>query len=238
MIDKKNIPAHIAIIMDGNGRWARKRGLPRIEGHRRGLKTIKEVMEAALDLGVKFLSLYAFSTENWKRPRQEVDFLMAVCESFINEELPMLKKKEVRFRHIGRLQELSGSLRDCISRAESQTRDNARLCVQLAFNYGARCEIIDAVKKIAEEVKAGRLAASQITEELFSGHLYTQGAPDPDLLIRTSGEQRVSNFLLWQICYAEFFVTKKCWPDFNRRDLARAIEDYQRRKRRFGGVDD
>jgi len=212
--------------------------LPRVEGHRRGLEVIKEIITAAGELGVRFLSLYAFSTENWKRPKEEVDFLMAACESFINAELPEMQAHDVRLKHIGRLQELPGSLRECIRRAERETQNNQKLCVQFAFNYGSRQEIIDAVRQMAEEVLSGRLAVPAITEDLFSQYLYTKGAPDPDLLIRTSGEQRISNFLLWQVCYAEFYVTKKCWPDFNRRELLRAIEDYQKRSRRFGGVHD
>lgn len=230
------VPEHIAIIMDGNGRWAKQRGLPRLEGHRRGLGVIKEVIKASSDAGVKILTLYAFSSENWKRPPEEIRFLMKACESFLNRELPGLRKKNMRFRHIGRLHELSDSLQECIRHAQDETRDNGGLCVQLAFNYGSRVEILDAIKKIAHKVQKGLLEASAITEETVERCLYTAGEPDPDLLIRTSGEMRISNFLLWQMAYTEIYVTKKFWPDFIKEDLNEAIADYQKRTRRFGGL--
>jgi undecaprenyl diphosphate synthase len=237
MLDKKKIPAHIAIIMDGNGRWAKRRGLSRSEGHRKGMAVLKDIIRASLELGVKFLTVYAFSTENWKRPRPEIDFLMDMCEKIIARELPYMLKNDIRLRHIGRPEVLTESLQKCIRRTEELTRNNHRLVFGLAFNYGSRLEILDAVRAIAEDVKAGELAPAGITEELFKTHLYTQGSPDPDLLIRTSGEMRVSNFLLWQIAYTEFYVVKKPWPDFNKRELMRAIEVYQKRCRRFGGVE-
>ncbi len=237
MLDKKKIPAHIAIIMDGNGRWAKKRGLARSEGHRKGMAVLKDIIKASLELGVKFLTVYAFSTENWKRPRAEIDFLMDMCEKIITRELPYMLKNDIGLRHIGRPEILTESLRKCIRRTEELTQNNHRLVFGLAFNYGSRLEILDAVRAIAEAVKAGELAPADITEELFKSHLYTKDAPDPDLLIRTSGEMRVSNFLLWQIAYTEFYVTKKPWPDFNKRELMRAIEVYQKRCRRFGGVE-
>ena len=238
MIDKKKIPAHVAIIMDGNGRWAKRRGLPRTEGHRKGLKTIKEIIRAAAELDIRYLTLYAFSTENWKRTADEVDFLMKSCESFLEQELPSMIKNNIRFRHIGIMEELPQSLQNCISNAIELTRNNNKLSIQLAFNYGSRREMVEAIKKIAKEVKEGRLSCEDITERTVSGYLNTREVPDPDLLIRTSGELRVSNFLLWQICYSEIFVTKKYWPDFTKADLARSIEDFQKRRRRFGGVDD
>jgi len=237
MIDKKNIPAHIAIIMDGNGRWAKRRGLSRSEGHRKGMAVLKDIIKASLELGVKFLTVYAFSTENWKRPRPEIDFLMDMCEKIIARELPYMLKNDIRLRHIGRPEILTESFRKCLHRTEELTQNNHRLVFGLAFNYGSRVEILDAVKKIAEAVKSGAILPADITEELFKSYLYTNDVPDPDLLIRTSGEMRVSNFLLWQIAYTEFYVAKKPWPDFNKRELMRAIEVYQKRCRRFGGVE-
>ena len=238
MTDRKRVPTHIAIIMDGNGRWAKKRGLPRTEGHRKGMKVVKETIKSAQELGVRYLTLYAFSTENWKRSKEEVDFLMNMCREMISKELTFMIKNDIRFLHIGRKDGLSESLQSCIHNAEKLTENNRRLSVQLAFNYGSRLEILDAIRQIAGEVSAGKLSLGGITEELVSEHLYTRRVPDPDLLIRTSGELRVSNFLLWQICYTEIYVTKKMWPDFSKRELMRSIEDYRKRSRRFGGVDD
>lgn len=229
---------HIAIIMDGNGRWAKLRGLPRSEGHRHGLAKAKEILFAAQNASVDYMTFYAFSSENWKRSKEEVAFLMSICEAFLKEELSSLIDGNFRFKHIGRLSELPVSLQDSIVKAEEATKDNAGLGVQLAFNYGARQEIIDAVKKIVCDVGAHKLKGEDITEEVFSQYLYTKGVPDPDLLIRTSGEQRISNFLLWQSCYTEFYVTKKCWPDFSRREFLHAVRDYKKRSRRFGGADD
>ncbi len=235
---KGNIPTHIAIIMDGNGRWAKRHGLARIEGHRRGMKVAKSIIEAASDIGVKFLTLYTFSIENWKREKSEVEFLMKLCQSVITEDLTRLMKNNVRLKHIGRLQDLPESLQNCIRNAENLTKNNNKLSLQLAFNYGSRQEVIDAVRGIVRDAKNGSLAPEDITEDVFSGHLYTRGIPDPDLLIRTSGEFRISNFLLWQLSYAEFYITKKLWPDFNKRELMRAIREYRKRRRRFGGADD
>ena len=229
------MPTHVAIIMDGNGRWAKRRGLARTEGHRRGVKVIKEIIAVAQELGVKFLTLYAFSTENWKRSRQEVDFLIETCESVLTKELSSMIKNDIRFRHIGRLDGLPESLQNWIKNATALTKDNRKLSLQLAFNYGARLEIVEALQGIVREVQEGKILKADITEKLVSDFLYTRGVPDPDLLIRTSGEMRISNFLLWQICYTELYVTKKHWPDFNRKEFIRAIEDFQKRKRRFGG---
>lgn len=234
---KKETPFHVAIIMDGNGRWAKRRGLPRSEGHRKGLDAIFRAIQAALDLGIDYLTIYAFSTENWRRSPEEVDFLMRACESVIKKELPFLLKNDIRLRHIGRLEGLSGSLVNCIRNAQDLTQNNRRLSLQLAFNYGGRLEILDAVRAIAERVKAAELEPQEISEETIQNYLATAGIPDPDLLIRTSGEMRVSNFLLWQIAYTELVVISKYWPDFNKSDLARAIKDFQKRRRRFGGLD-
>ena len=232
------IPQHIAIIMDGNGRWARRRGMPRTEGHRRGMKAALAMLDNAVSCGVKYLTLYAFSSENWKRPKEEVAFLMKMCEGMIVKELPMLIRKNIRLRHVGRMGELPESLQRCMKNAIELTKNNHRLNLQLAFNYGSRVEILDAVKIIARAVKSGALTDEGITEQVFSDALYTKGIPDPDLLIRTSGEMRVSNYLLWQIAYAEIYVVKKFWPDFNKRDLMNAIKDFGKRQRRFGGIDD
>ncbi|MFH1691383.1 MAG: isoprenyl transferase [Candidatus Omnitrophota bacterium] len=238
MLDKTRIPVHIAIIMDGNGRWAKRHGLARMMGHRQGLESVRKIIRAAQDLNVRFLTLYAFSSENWKRSSEEVEFLMRSCESFITEELPEMIKNDVRLIHIGLKKALLPSLCTCIQNAEELTKNNKKLCVQLAFNYGSRQEIIDAVRKIASDVVASKVSIGNIDENLLSSYLYTKFAPDPDLLIRTSGEMRISNFLLWQICYTEIYVTKKFWPEFNKKEFVRAIEDYQKRKRRFGGTDD
>lgn len=232
------VPQHIAIIMDGNGRWAKRRGLPRFEGHRHGMKAVRAIIAAAPELGVKFLTLYAFSTENWSRPAQEVAFLMKMCEAMITTELPGMIKNNIRLRHIGSRHGLPESLVRAIHSAEELTQSNDRLTVLLAFNYGARAEIIEAVRFIAGDVRDGRLVLDGINDASLSERLLTAGIPDPDLLIRTSGEMRVSNFLLWQIAYAEIHVVKKYWPDFNRRDLVLAIRDFQKRQRRFGGLDD
>lgn len=235
---KKNIvPRHVAFIMDGNGRWAKRRGLARIEGHAKGLRRIKETIKTASDIGIKYLTFFAFSTENWKRPAHEVDFLMRACENFIKDELAGLVKGDIALRHIGKLQELPESLGRCIDRACELTKNNRKLTVALAFNYGSRQEIVEAAKKIASEVFTGAFSCDSIDEEMFSRYLYTTGIPDPDLLIRTSGEMRISNFLLWQLCYAEFYVTQKCWPDFDKRQFLKAISEFQKRSRRFGGLD-
>lgn len=237
-MNQNKIPSHVAIIMDGNGRWAKRRGLARVMGHRQGLESVRRVIRASQDLNIKFLTLYAFSSENWKRPTEEIEFLMKSCEAFITEELPEMIKNDVRLKHIGLREELSSGLRACIENAEELTKNNRRLCVQLAFNYGSRREIIDAVKKIAFDALNAKIKIDDIGEGLFSSYLNTAGVPDPDLLIRTSGEMRLSNFLLWQVCYTEIYVVKKFWPDFTARDLLAAVRDYQRRKRRFGGVGD
>ncbi len=221
--------------MDGNGRWAKKRHLPKILGHREGVKSVEEIIKAAKDLGIKILTLYAFSTENWKRPRKEIDALMMLLENYLDRETERIAKEGVRIRAIGRTEGLPERIQLKIKKAEEKTASNKDILVNLALNYGARSEIVDAVKKISEEIKAGTLKPCDISEDNFSDYLYTAGLPDPELLIRTSGEMRVSNFLLWQISYAEIYVTEKFWPDFRKKDLEKAILDYQARERRYGG---
>lgn len=231
----KAIPAHIAVIMDGNGRWAVARGLPRIAGHRAGVKAAEDVMEAAGELGVKILTLYTFSTENWNRPKAEVSALFKLLEHYLSAKGDRLMKKNIRFQAIGRLRELPDSLRKNIEAHTRKTKDNTGLTVNLALNYGGRFEIIDAARNIAKDVREGKISPGDIDDKLFADHLYTRNMPDPDLLIRTSGELRISNFLLWQIAYTEICVVKKLWPDFNKEDFKKCVLDYQARERRFGG---
>ncbi len=229
---------HVAIIMDGNGRWAARRGLARSEGHRRGMAVVRQTIKDALSLGIRYLTLYAFSSENWKRSETEVVFLMRMCETILAEELPFMINNDIRFLHAGRKEGLPGTLRDMIVRAEDLTKNNKKLWVILAFNYGGRQEIVDAVRHIVVDVVEGRRRAEDIDEKVIAGALYARGVPDPDLLIRTSGEMRLSNFLLWQICYTEFYATNILWPDFRKRDFERALREFQKRQRRFGGAHD
>ncbi len=236
MIDKHNIPKHIAIIMDGNGRWAKARGLPRIEGHREGAKRVKEIVKAAQELGVKVVTFFAFSSENWSRPKREISFLMKYLDNFLVREIREMDKKNIRFLSIGRDEPLPLAIQKRIKEAEAKTKDNTGLIVVLALNYGARQEIVDAAKKFASEVISAKADLNALDEEMFSRYLYTDKLPDPDLLIRTSAELRVSNFLLWQLSYAELYFPKKLWPDFGADDLKEAIEEYQSRDRRFGGL--
>lgn len=229
-----NVPRHVAIIMDGNGRWAKRRGLPRVMGHREGVKTVERIVEACIGFGVRYLTLYAFSTENWNRSEREISALFALLDRFLDTKLELLQKNNVRFCVIGERHRIAPRLRKKIEHLEERTRKNNRLVLNVALSYGAREEIISAVRALSEEVKKGSLKPSEIDEKLFSRHLYTRDCPDPDILIRTSGEMRISNFLLWQISYAELYVTPTLWPDFNERDLEKAIEEYQKRERRFG----
>ncbi|MBM3252157.1 MAG: isoprenyl transferase [Candidatus Omnitrophica bacterium] len=229
-------PNHIAIIMDGNGRWARRRGLPRTAGHRAGINKIKKMIKAADDLGVKILTLFAFSTENWNRPKREVDMLMRSLENFLDKEVADLNKNNIRLQVIGRDEPIPKKLLEKLKNAQETTKNNTGITVNLAFNYGARSEIVDAAKKIADEVSQRRYNLDQLNENSFSEFLYTAGLADPDLLIRTSGEMRISNFLLWQLSYAELYFTKKFWPDFDKKDLQDAIAEYESRDRRFGEV--
>lgn len=233
-IDKSKLPQHVAIIMDGNGRWAKQKGKHRIFGHQNGVASVKEVTEAAAELGIKYLTLYAFSTENWSRPKQEVDALMELLVGTIHQEVPTLNKNKIRLKAIGNLKSLPKNCYSELMDAIEQTSKNDRLTLVLALSYSAKWEIIDSVKQIAEKVKNGEISADNINEEIFSSHLSTKGIPDPELLIRTSGEQRISNFLLWQIAYAELYFTDILWPDFHKEAFLDAILDYQNRERRFG----
>ncbi len=237
MATKNDIPKHIAIIMDGNGRWAKARKLPRIAGHRKGAEVVKSIVRCCDDLGVKFLTLYTFSTENWKRPEKEINFLMGLLSWFLDKEIQNLKKNNARFLTIGNIEKLPSSAREVIAKAKEQTKNNTGLNLVLALNYGARFEIIEAVKSICRDVKDNRLSPSELNEDIFSGYLYTAGIPDPDLLIRTSGEMRLSNFLLWQLSYSELYITDKLWPDFNEVELKKAVDSFRKRKRRFGDIE-
>jgi len=223
-----NLPRHIAIIMDGNGRWAKKRGLPRMAGHREGINSVRDMVEVCGQLGVEVLTLYTFSLENWRRPRPEVSALMSLLVGTINKEVDDLHRNNVQVRTIGHLEDLPSQARNGMLRAIKKTKRNTGLILNLALSYGSRKEILEAVQKIVQS------PPQEITEETISSHLYTSGLPDPDLLIRTSGEFRISNFLLWQLAYTEIFVTDILWPDFRRQELYRAIDDYQSRERRFG----
>jgi undecaprenyl diphosphate synthase len=232
-IDPARLPAHIAIIMDGNGRWAKNRHLPRVSGHRAGVQAVRSTVETCAQLGLQALTLYAFSVENWKRPRAEVETLWRLLRHYLGAELPTMMKRDIRFAAIGRVDALPAFVRGELDEVIRRTENNRGLRLNLAINYGGRAEIVDAVKALLEDARAGRAV---IDEAAISARLYTAGMPDPDLLIRTSGEMRVSNFLLWQIAYAELYVTHTLWPDFTRTELLEAILDYQRRDRRFGGL--
>ncbi len=229
-------PKHVAIIMDGNGRWATQRGLPRTEGHRRGVESTKECVRAAADLGIAYLTLFSFSSENWKRPPLEVNYLMGLLRRFIRRDLAELHENNVKLRVIGSEDRVPGDLVNMLREAVSLTSGNTGLQLIIAFNYGARDEIVRAAKRIAERVKAGELNLDDITQDMFSAHFDTAGVPDPDLIIRTSGEHRISNFLLWQCAYSEFLFVDNFWPDFTRQSLEGAIASYRLRDRRFGGV--
>lgn len=234
MIDRDKLPTHIAIIMDGNGRWAQLRGLPRIMGHRAGIKSVREVIKACREIGIKYLTLYAFSIENWKRPKKEVETLMRFLNEYIDKELKALKENGIRLNVIGRINGLPDYVRPRLKKAVEETKDCKSMILNVALNYSGRCEIVDAAKKFALSVKSGKHKINELDEKLFAEFLYTKDQPDPDLLIRTSGEMRISNFLLWQISYSELYVTAKLWPDFSKRDLEEAILGYQKRDRRFG----
>jgi undecaprenyl diphosphate synthase len=231
-VNFEQLPAHIAIIMDGNGRWAAQRHLPRVEGHRAGIDSVRDVVETSARLGIEVLTLYAFSVENWKRPPTEVSTLMTLLKRYLRLELSTLLKNNIRFRVIGREEELSNDVRQELEIGVRQTEKNTGMLFNIALNYGGRAEILDAAKRVL----AAGISPDDLDERRFSDFLYTAGQPDPDLLIRTSGEMRVSNFLLWQIAYAEIWVTETLWPDFRRRHLLEAVVAYQKRERRYGGI--
>jgi len=235
-VARGELPCHVAIIMDGNGRWAESRSLPRIAGHRAGIASAREIVELCRELGVRVLTMFAFSSENWQRPIPEVRELMHLLEQYLKQELPTLKKHEIRFRAIGRTAVLPASVRRGIGRVETETAQYEQMTMNLALNYGGRAEIVDAVSALCTDLLAGRVSLPQVTEPVLARYLSTSDLPDPDLIIRTSGEYRISNFLLWQAAYAELYFTKTLWPDFHRRELLLALIDYQRRERRFGRV--
>ena len=222
--------------MDGNGRWAKERGLPRLQGHAAGAENVRRITTAASELRIEYLTLYAFSAENWKRPRSEVSGLMSYLKYYLKNELPLMQKNNIRFLAIGRLEQLPARVRKAIDRTRDATAGNTGLKLILALNYGGRAEIVDGVKTAIREAGAGKLTPDDLDETVFARYLYTADIPDPDILIRTSGEMRLSNFLLWQISYTELWITPRFWPDFSRRDLEEAIQDFQKRDRRFGGL--
>ena len=233
-INLEKLPQHIAVIMDGNGRWAKEKGRPRVFGHRNGVKAVRETTEAAAEIGIKYLTLYAFSTENWNRPEREVNALMALLVETIKKEIKTLNKNNIRLQAIGDLEQLPSKSHDALKWAISETSENDRMTLVLALNYSAKWEILEASKKLASQVKAGSILPDDIDEKVFSDALSTAEIPDPELLIRTSGEMRISNFLLWQIAYAELYFAKTLWHDFRKEHLYEAILNFQQRERRFG----
>ncbi|HDZ91825.1 MAG: isoprenyl transferase [Deltaproteobacteria bacterium] len=235
-IDPKQLPAHVAIIMDGNGRWAKRKGLSRIHGHQRGADTVRKIVTFSREIGIRFLTLYAFSEENWKRPAHEVKALMKLLNRFLKAELEEMQENGIRLKTIGRVAKLPKSTRQILLDTVEQTSSNTGMTLTLALSYGGRQEIVDAIRKITGQIRENKISPDQIDEELVSNSLYTSGMPDPDLLIRTSGEYRVSNFLLWQISYCEIFITQTLWPDFGEDDFREALLDYQKRERRFGAA--
>jgi undecaprenyl diphosphate synthase len=236
MPDFREIPRHIAVIMDGNGRWAKERGLPRREGHRAGAESVREVTETCIELGVEYLTLFAFSSENWNRPQAEVKALMDLLDRFLAEKAKELDKQKIRLLAIGQLERLPAKTRALLDKIIARTADHTAMTLVLALSYGGREEIVAAARSLAADAAAGTLTPADIDATLFASRLQSAGIPDPDLLIRTSGEMRVSNFLLWQISYAEIVIVKKFWPDFRRKDLTEAVQEYQRRHRRFGAL--
>ena len=233
-LDLSQLPRHVAVIMDGNGRWAQRRHLPRMAGHKAGTETARTTIEACARLKIEGLTLYAFSMENWRRPKAETDFLMQLLQEYLRQEMPLIQKNNIRMRFLGRADDLPEGVRRDTREAEAETAHNTGTVLCVALNYGGRAEIVDAVNRILQEKKIS--GDANVTEEEFAEKMYTAGLPDPDLLIRTSGEMRVSNFLLWQIAYAEIYVTETLWPDFNRARLLEAFVDYQKRERRYGGI--
>jgi undecaprenyl diphosphate synthase len=236
LIKQKPLPQHIAIIMDGNGRWARQRNLPRVEGHRAGITAVRETIEGCAELGIKYLTLFAFSTENWKRPESEINTLMSLLKKYIDKELNTLIEKNIKFTAIGRINELQSSIVKRLHNAMDKTKHCTGLHFLVALNYSGRAEIVDAVKRMMADYKRDKLQLEDVNEGIISKYLYTSDIPEPDLLIRTSGEYRISNFMLWQLAYSEIWITGIYWPDFNKRCLFEAILDFQRRERRYGGL--
>ncbi|MBG1242803.1 isoprenyl transferase [Nostoc sp. UIC 10607] len=235
-LKRELLPQHVAVIMDGNGRWAKRQGLPRIMGHKRGVDALKDLLRCCQDWGIQALTAYAFSTENWKRPQEEVDFLMTLFQRVLRQELREMVEENVQIKFVGNLQDLPRSLQQEISRSMEETKDNRGIRFSVATNYGGRQEILQACQAIAKQVQQGLLQPNEIDEQVFESHLYTAGITDPDLLIRTSGEMRLSNFLLWQMAYGEIYITDALWPDFDRAEFHRALCAYQQRERRFGKV--
>ena len=235
-LNPARLPGHVAIIMDGNGRWARQQGLPRVEGHRRGVKSVRSTVEECCRLGIEQLTLYCLSVENWKRPKEELDFLMTLLQKYLRDERAEIMEQNIRFSMIGRRSELPDEVLAELDENYRVSRDNTGMVLCLAINYGGRTELVDAVRTLAEQARQGTLKPEQIDEAVISNALYTAGMSDPDLLVRTAGEMRVSNFLLWQISYSEIWVTEQCWPEFDKSTLHQALRDYAGRERRFGGL--
>ena len=235
-LDTTKLPAHVAIIMDGNGRWAKKRLLNRINGHEKGSDTVRSVVRTCREIGISYLTLYAFSTENWQRPKTEVGALMTLLKNFLHSEKKEMVENDIRLRVIGQVDRLPEKVQQALQQTMSATKDNSAMTLVLALSYGGRAEIIRMVQEVAKQIKLGEIDPDSITAELVADHLYTRDIPDPDLLIRTSGEMRISNFLLWQIAYTEIFVTPTLWPDFSRDELLEILKNYQNRERRFGQV--
>lgn len=235
-MESLRVPEHVAIILDGNGRWAKKRFLPRNMGHVQGSKTVEKIIEDAFDMGIKYLTVYAFSTENWRRPKDEVDALMKLLRDYLKTCIKRANKNNMRVRVIGDVAGLPDDLREKIAQLEEASKDNTGINFNIALNYGSRDEMIRAMRKMADDLLSGVVKKEEITEEMFAGYLDTKGIPEPDLMIRTSGEQRLSNFMLWQLAYTEFYFTDVLWPDFNKKELKKAVEYYNGRERRFGGI--
>jgi len=235
-IDPQRLPKHVAIIMDGNGRWAKKRALNRIRGHEEGAESVREIVRTSREIGISWLTLYAFSEENWKRPKHEVQALMRLLKRFLKKELNEMLENGIRFQTIGRTSKLPQDVRKLLSETANKTSTNKDMVLTLALSYGGRQEIFDAIYKISKGIESGAMTSSEITEQSIGDSLYTAGMPDPDLLVRTSGEYRISNFLLWQIAYTEFYITPTLWPDFRKEEYLLAIEEFQKRERRFGAA--
>ena len=237
-LDLQKLPQHVAIIMDGNGRWAKQRGMNRIRGHEAGVESVRVIVRTSREIGIPWLTLYAFSEENWRRPRVEVEALMVLLKRFLRSELQEMLDNGIRFQAIGRLHKLPNDVQSTLRETAKRTASNRNMVLTLALSYGGRQEVTDAVRKMVQRVEAGEMRSSDITEALLSEHLYTANMPDPDLLIRTSGESRVSNFFLWQIAYAEIYITPTYWPDFREQEYVQALTEYQKRERRFGAIGD